>query len=436
MLIDVDWIVVFFALLTLYYGFLYLLSGRRIKVRHRDLDGFGFVVLIPACDEASVIVETVWRAAILPGRHHIVVIDDGSTDGTAESVAPLVGGSVHLYVRRPPDARRGKGQALNAGFTWALDHVNEWFPDLAPDRVVVTVLDADGYLDEGVFAAVTAQLDADSSIGGLQVPVSIQGANNHLLLLLQDIEFMGFSFFVQKARHWFSSVGMGGNGQFVRLSALLSLGLSPWSSALSEDLDLGIRLLLHGYRLRFCPAGCVHQQGLTSLPRLLRQRTRWIQGHYQAWRHLGNLWRSDLPMIVKLDNSLYLLLVAVVWVVVLNAAIGILAVSGIVHTTSALLPYLTGISPQLAHAFQVAVSFGMEAMFLATYAGRRSSMVQWYLWPAIVLVFALYSWIWAYASVAAMVRILNGRRNWVKTERETFGRRQARRQVSTRRSGL
>ncbi|MGH2968452.1 MAG: hypothetical protein ACRDK0_05240 [Solirubrobacteraceae bacterium] len=48
---------------------------------------------------------------------------------------------------------------------------------------------------------------------------------------------MGFSRLVQAGRDPLGSVGLGGNGQFVRLSALQDMGDSPWSRCLTEDLD-------------------------------------------------------------------------------------------------------------------------------------------------------------------------------------------------------
>ena len=78
----------------------------------------------------------------------------------------------------------------------------------------------------------------------------------------------------------------------MRLSALVSLGDSPWSKSLTEDLDLGVRLLSLGWRNEFCHTAAVHQQGVTELGRLIRQRSRWFQGHLMSIRLVPKVLRE------------------------------------------------------------------------------------------------------------------------------------------------
>ena len=109
----------------------------------------------------------------------------------------------------------------------------------------------------------------------------------------QDIEFVGFSHLAQAARDRIGSVGLGGNGQFTRLSALRSLGRPPWTDCLTEDLDLGLSLTRLGWRIRFCSSAWVGQEGVVTIRAWLRQRTRWAQGHYQCWAHFRSA--EDAP---------------------------------------------------------------------------------------------------------------------------------------------
>jgi 1,2-diacylglycerol 3-beta-glucosyltransferase len=112
----------------------------------------------------------------------------------------------------------------------------------------------------------------------------------------------------QLARIRTRSVSLGGNGQFTRLSALRSVSDQPSSKALTEDLDLGIELTLRGWELACAAAAFVSQQGVETLQALLRQRTRWYQGHILcAWK-TQRLWDSPaVPRRTALETVLYLI---------------------------------------------------------------------------------------------------------------------------------
>src|SRR5512139_1137023 len=77
-----------------------------------------YVFLLACLNEEKVIAASLARIAELRVEHCLaLVIDDASDDRTAEVVRSAAGASprVHLYRRSLPDARRGKGAALNAG---------------------------------------------------------------------------------------------------------------------------------------------------------------------------------------------------------------------------------------------------------------------------------------------------------------------------------
>ena len=67
-------------------------------------------VLVPAYQAAAHLGEVLLGLNALPDRPHVLVVDDGSRDATAE-VARQFGAEVHSFA-----ANRGKGHALLAGF--------------------------------------------------------------------------------------------------------------------------------------------------------------------------------------------------------------------------------------------------------------------------------------------------------------------------------
>ncbi|MGZ6642860.1 MAG: glycosyltransferase family 2 protein, partial [Solirubrobacteraceae bacterium] len=71
-------------------------------------------IVVPAYNEARFIAEVLRRVASVPFRREIIVVDDGSSDGTADLVEALRGEIEGMrIIRRSPNA--GKGAAVRAG---------------------------------------------------------------------------------------------------------------------------------------------------------------------------------------------------------------------------------------------------------------------------------------------------------------------------------
>lgn len=73
------------------------------------------------------------KVVSLPGTFHVLVIDDGSPDGTAEVVKKLqleFGTQLYLLERK---AKEGLGRAYIAGFKWALEKGYEYIIEMDAD---------------------------------------------------------------------------------------------------------------------------------------------------------------------------------------------------------------------------------------------------------------------------------------------------------------
>jgi hypothetical protein len=129
---------------------------------------------------------------------------------------------------------------------------------------------------------------------------------------MQDVEFRTAIAAMQSLRVRTRSVGLGGNGQFTRLSVLDEISRSagsPWHGALLEDYELGVHVMLAGYENRYVDSTYVSQEGITDFRRLITQRTRWSQGNIQCIKYLPQIIRSPhFSSAAVLEAGYYLLL--------------------------------------------------------------------------------------------------------------------------------
>ena len=92
------------------------------------------IVIIPTYNEKENIEKIIRAIFGLEKSFHILVIDDGSPDGTAAIVRSLMsnefGGQLHLVVR---SGKLGLGSAYIAGFKWALERDYEYIFEMDAD---------------------------------------------------------------------------------------------------------------------------------------------------------------------------------------------------------------------------------------------------------------------------------------------------------------
>ncbi len=238
---------------------------------------------------------------------------------------------------------------------------------------------------------------------------------NRPLTWCQDVEFSIYGFLYQAGRTPWGTAGMGGNGQFNRLSALDSIADEdaggPWRDRLTEDQDLGLRLIEAGWR---CGSRVTDERrtskGVPSLRGLLRQRTRWAQGNLQAMAHLGAAWRADLPWLVRLDLVAYLLQP------VMQALVGV-AFAASIFLAIFNVANFWGDDGWWQLAFFFLLGFG-GIMLGCIARGAQNGAAGIARNLLIAPVYAAYAWIIWPVLARATVRQLTRRSDWAKTTRE------------------
>lgn len=88
------------------------------------------LVIIPTYNEKENISDIIGKVISLPGDFQVLVIDDGSPDGTAQIVKGLASERVHL-IERP--GKLGLGTAYLTGFRWALENGYDYIFEMDAD---------------------------------------------------------------------------------------------------------------------------------------------------------------------------------------------------------------------------------------------------------------------------------------------------------------
>jgi 1,2-diacylglycerol 3-beta-glucosyltransferase len=368
-------------------------------------DAFTWVFLVPAMNEEVVIADSVERLLSLPvARKRVVVIDDASDDRTPQILAAIDHPDLFVLRRDKPDAQKGKAAGLNYAYRALRDYRGR-------AETIVVIVDADGRLDAEAPHYASGHF-ADPVVGGVQSLVRMYN-RSHPLVWLQDVEFGVYGHLFQAGRNHWGTAGMGGNGQFNRLSALddVTNEEGPWRDKLTEDQDLGLRLIAAGWEGRQDLKTIVEQQGLSKLRPLFRQRTRWSQGNLQAiglWREV--MGARTLGFGPRIEQMAYLFMPF--W----QGIIGLGLAGAVLLAILGKAPFWGG-GPTYQLVFFYLLAFGGTS--LGTIAARsEQGPIGWVVGFLIGQVYTLYTWFFWPVLVRSTGRQLRGRGGWAKTARE------------------
>jgi dolichol-phosphate mannosyltransferase len=118
------------------------------------------LVVIPTYNERDNITPIINRLHAALPKAHVLVVDDGSPDGTGEIVDKMAAADDRVHVMHRTE-KAGLGAAYVAGFGWALER----------DYNVVVEMDADGsHSPEDLPRIIDALHDSDLAIGSRYVP--------------------------------------------------------------------------------------------------------------------------------------------------------------------------------------------------------------------------------------------------------------------------
>jgi cellulose synthase/poly-beta-1,6-N-acetylglucosamine synthase-like glycosyltransferase len=232
--------------------------------------GMRISVLIPAYNEARVIEASVRRVLASIGvAIEVIVIDDGSGDGTAAIVARAFADDPR--VRLLALANGGKARALNRGLAVATGGI-------------VVALDADTQFEPETIARL-ARWFADPAIGAVAGNAKV-GNRVNLVTRWQAVEYVTAQNLERRALARLGAIMVvpGAVGAW-RRAALDRVGGFPVET-LAEDQDLTIAVQRAGWRIANDPEAIAWTEAPQSFRALARQRFRWAFGTLQClWKH-------------------------------------------------------------------------------------------------------------------------------------------------------
>ncbi len=254
-----------------------LLARRKARHSARDPAYHPSVsVLIAAYNERPVIEQTV-RAALANDYAglEVIVIDDGSVDGTGAEVTARFADDPRVRLLRQANA--GKAAALNRGL------------DAAAGEIVVC-FDADTQIaPRGVHLIV--RHFADPTVAAVAGNVKV-GNRINVLTRWQSIEYITSQNLDRRAYAHLNAMTVvpGAVGAW-RKSAVLAAG-GYLRDTMAEDMELTYRLRRAGWRIVADPETVGWTEAPATFRMFFRQRFRWAYGTLQVlWKHRGVLLR-------------------------------------------------------------------------------------------------------------------------------------------------
>ena len=270
------------------------LKKQKKVVKYKD-DELPFVsVFIPAHNEENTIeatVRSVCKSDYYIGEEaqfEVIVINDGSTDSTGEILAGLKDELPQLKIvtRHPPRSGKGKGFVLNDALTLSRGEI-------------IGVFDADTQIKTDYLTTIVQYLNGD--IDGVQSRVKMWNKDENFLARMQHVEFASFGNTLIAKDNLGSTGFLGGNGQFVKKSSIIECG--RWDGfAVTEDLNLAIKIMLNNGRIRYCGECAVYQEAVTEWRAFFRQRVRWAIGNFETlFVYLPPILRAKISIARKFN---------------------------------------------------------------------------------------------------------------------------------------
>jgi peptidoglycan-N-acetylglucosamine deacetylase len=317
------------------------------RIRPVNMQRPPVTVLIAAYNEEKVIARTL--EYLLRSTHpigEIVVVDDGSTDGTAAAVRSVADRDERVRLLRQPNS--GKWAALNNGFA-------------AARHELVVTLDADTLFTPQTIARLVEQFHSPQ-VGAVAGVIKVGNYSTNVVTRWQALEYVTQIGLERAAGALMNAVMIvpGACAAWRRTAVLEAGGYT--NATMAEDCELTLALHRHGWRVEQADEAVAWTEAPETVDALLKQRVRWMYGTIQAvWRHRAMLFRPRYGWLGMLVMPMTVL------TIVVPLVFTPLILLGIVQTLFAQGPLALGL-----YFVVFAVVYGLLAMIAVRLLDERA----------------------------------------------------------------
>lgn len=260
----------------------------------------GVTVLVAAYNEEAVVKSTLRSicAQDYTGEVEVLVINDGSRDGTAAAVRAAIAGLI-----RPPNItlhlldyqqNRGKAAALNSGLR-------------AATHELICTVDADSHMRcESLREIVQRMLSDPPGTMAVAGAILVGNARDTLMAGAQEWDYFHGIAAVKRMQSMYNGTLVAqGAFSLYRRQALKAVG--GWPDTVGEDIVLTWAMLKKGYRIGYAEDAVVFTDAPTTFRQFMKQRQRWSRGMIEALeRHQRLLLKPRMSTMFVWWNMLFL----------------------------------------------------------------------------------------------------------------------------------
>jgi biofilm PGA synthesis N-glycosyltransferase PgaC len=242
----------------------------------------GITVLVACYNEAAHIGETLRSIALqgYPGELEVLVLDDGSTDGTAETARAAI------RAMDPGDraAIRVVEHERNAGKATVLNHGLQ----LASHELVATV-DGDSWLYAfALQRAVERMISDPPGTKAVAGSVLVRNAEASWLTRAQQWDYFHGIAAVKRMQSMYHGT-LVAQGAFSLYERQAMLDIGGWPECVGEDIVASWALLQAGHRIGYAEDALLFTHAPLAFRQFALQRKRWSRGLIEAFRHHARL---------------------------------------------------------------------------------------------------------------------------------------------------